>query len=215
MLVRDGPVDPAAIALFRARAAVLEERLTQELHRLRPTPDRPFRFVVRGPVDQPAPRPELTGDGVVDLFRHTWNTWRWTRAIDQADAFDSGAYDTRVYVVIRPPRDATTRWVEGASEQGGGVGTLEVDLDTTMVDYALFVATHELFHTLGALDKYDATGHTTVPDGLPEPSAPFPQKFADPMSRGRVLSPGHEEPPDSLDVLRVGPITAREIGWTL
>lgn len=213
ILVRDGPVDPAAIALFRQRAAVLEERLAAELHRHRATPDRPFRFVVRGPVDQRFPRPELHGDGLLDLARHTFDTWQWTRAVDRSDGFDGGAYDTRIYVVIRPPRDSTTRWVEGASEQGGGVGTLEVDLDTTMVDYALFVATHELLHTLGATDKYDATGHTMVPEGLAEPDEPFPQKFADPMSRGRVIKPGHDETPDSLELLRVGPRTAKEIGW--
>jgi len=215
VLVRDGPVDPVAIELFRARAAVLEERLAAELHRHRATPDRPFRFVVRGPVDQRSPRPQLSGDGVLDLASHTWNTWRWTRAIDRADGFASEAYDTRIYVVVRAPRDSSRRFVEGASEQGGAVGTLEVDLDTSMVDYALFVATHELFHTVGALDKYDATGRTTIPDGLPEPNAPWPQMFADPMARGRVLSPGREEPPDSLDVLRVGPLTAKEIGWVL
>lgn len=213
VLVRDGPVDPGAIDLLRARASVLEERLAAELHRHRASPDRPFRFVVRGPVDMRTPRPELASDGFVDLVKHTWNTWQWTRAIDRADAFAGDAYDTRIYVVIRPPHDATTRWVEGASEQGGGVGTLEVDLDASMVDYALFVATHELFHTLGALDKYDATGRTTIPEGLPEPNASFPQKFADPMARGRVLAPGRDETPDSLDVLRVGPVTAKEIGW--
>ena len=38
-----------------------------------------------------------------------------------------------------------------------------------MADFALFVAAHELFHTLGATDKYDASGAALVPSGLAEP----------------------------------------------
>jgi hypothetical protein len=105
-------------------------------------------------------------------------------------------------------------FVEGVSQQGGWVGIVEVELDESMVDFALFVATHELLHTLGASDKYDANG-TIVPDGLAEPdrSPLYPQRFVEVMARHRPIAPGHEVPPDSLTELRVGAVTAREIGW--
>jgi hypothetical protein len=105
--------------------------------------------------------------------------------------------------------------VEGASEQGGRIGIASCDLGDDMADFALFVAAHELFHTLSATDKYDASGHTLVPEGLAEPErAPrFPQRYAELMARNRPLDAEREAPPTSLSELRVGPYTAQEIGW--
>ena len=216
VLVRDGPVDASAIEGVRARVSALDEQLTSELHRYRATPARAFQFVVRGPVDLPAALPRPAGDGVIDLGKHAWALSRWVGRVDDAAAIRGDAYDARVYVVVRPATDEKLRFVEGASQQGGRVGTLEVDLDSSMVDYALFVTAHELLHTLGALDKYDATGATTIPDGLAEPSASplLPQRYAEVMSRGRAIAPGRDEAPESLSLLRVNAITAREIGWS-
>jgi hypothetical protein len=212
VLVRDGAVDPAAIAALKARVATLQDRMADELHRYRAAPDRPFLFVAQGPVDLPAPAPKLEGDGVTDLLAHSWKLSRWVAKIDDAAHMRASAYDTAVYVVLRPAV-GTSRFVEGDSEQGGRIGTLEVELDASMVDFALFVTAHELLHTLGALDKYDETGRTKIPEGLADPDAPYPQSFAEVMARGRVIAPGHEEPPDSLELLRVNAATAKEIGW--
>jgi hypothetical protein len=105
--------------------------------------------------------------------------------------------------------------VEGEGQQGGRLGAVEVDLDGSMVDFALFVAAHELFHTLGATDKYDASGRTLMPAGLASPMLRplFPQPCAEVMARNRPVGPGSEQPPDRLDELGVGPLTAREVGW--
>ena len=90
-----------------------------------------------------------------------------------------------------------------------------VELGAGMVDFALFVATHELFHTLGATDKYDELGRTRIPGGLAEPHRVplYPQAFAEVMARTRPLGPRDERTPASLGELAVGPETAREIGW--
>jgi hypothetical protein len=79
----------------------------------------------------------------------------------------------------------------------------------------LFVAAHELFHTLGASDKYDSEGRTLFPEGLPEPDRVplFPQPAAEIMARNRVVSAAEEVAPGDLRELRVGLSTAREIGW--
>ena len=124
--------------------------------------------------------------------------------------------DSRIYLVARPGHAHDPNFVEGLSEEGGRVGFVEVDLAATMVDYALFVFAHELFHTLGATDKYDADGVTMIPDGLAEPDLEprFPQRYVEVMARRRPLAPGKERAPESLRELRVGPLTAREIGWT-
>jgi hypothetical protein len=41
----------------------------------------------------------------------------------------------------------------------------------------------------------------------------YPQRTVEVMARGRVIAPGDEVPPSELDELRVGTMTAREIGW--
>jgi hypothetical protein len=101
------------------------------------------------------------------------------------------------------------------SEHGGRVGLALAELDADTVDTALFVAAHELFHTLGANDRYGPDGRALVPFGLAEPSLEplYPQRYAEIMARNRPLSPTTEARPKSLDELRVGEATAREIGW--
>ena len=101
------------------------------------------------------------------------------------------------------------------SEHGGRVGVASSELDASTVDLALFVAAHELFHVLGASDRYGADGSTLFPEGLAEPDLvpQFPQRYAEVMARNRPLSATEEARPESLDELWVGMKTASEIGW--
>jgi hypothetical protein len=80
------------------------------------------------------------------------------------------------------------------------------------------VITHELLHTFGATDKYDlATGLPQYPQGFAEPQlAPrYPQRLGEIMAGRMPLSATEARLPDSLEDERVGPATAREIGWVL
>ncbi|MCC6897900.1 MAG: hypothetical protein IT377_02935 [Polyangiaceae bacterium] len=216
VLLRRGAVDPASVAELKARTRELEARLAQEMARHRGTSEPvPFAFTVYGPIDVGAPPPRPTGDELGALAKHAWDSWQYFRDVDQRAAVEWRAADSRIYLVLQAPASEGKKTVEGQSEQGGRVGSVEVELDSSMVDFALFVAAHELFHTLGATDKYDALGRARVPDGLPEPDrAPlYPQAAAEIMARNRVVAPGNERPPDTLAELSVGPATAREIGW--
>ena len=84
-----------------------------------------------------------------------------------------------------------------------------------MADFTLFVAAHELLHTLGATDKYDANGLALDPTGLAEPSLvpKYPQRFAEVMARNRPLAADREAVPAALSELAIGALTAQEIGW--
>jgi hypothetical protein len=78
------------------------------------------------------------------------------------------------------------------------------------------VMAHELLHTFGATDKYDlATGLPRYPDGFADPqlSPRYPQQLAEIMAVKTPLGATEARMPDSLDDERVGPMTAREIGW--
>ena len=216
VVLRDGPVGESAVDALRDRAPALEDRLASELHRYRPGAPKPFAFTVLGPIDGAPAQPAVRGDGVFALASHAWDLHRWTRDVDARGNVAAGAYDSIVYVTARPPQ-GKKHMIEGASEQGGRVGTVTVDLDSNagIVDYALAVIAHELFHTLDATDHYDDTGRATIPDGLAEPDLEprYPQRFVEVMARGRPISPNDEVVLGSLDELAVGPTTAREIGW--
>jgi hypothetical protein len=154
-------------------------------------------------------------DGVVDLAKHAWALHRFAADLDRRAEVPASGFDACVYLVVRPPARADRAFVEGQSEQGGRLAVARAELDESMAPLALFVATHELLHTLGASDKYDSAGRILVPSGLPEPDLVprYPQRFAEVMARNLAIAPEVEEPPTTLAELAVGPETATEIGW--
>ncbi len=217
VILRHGPVNEHALATLRARSSVLEARLSEELRRYRPDQRHGLiQIETYGPVDVTEDAPNPTGSTFWERATDAYRLWRYTRAMDRLAGVPTQKLDSRIYLVAKPPGPGGESFVEGFSETRGRVGVARVDLDLETVDLSLFVAAHELLHTLGASDKYDAFGQTRVPVGLPEPDlAPrYPQRFAEVMARNRVLGPNVEVPPQDLAELSVGRWTAREIGWT-
>lgn len=77
------------------------------------------------------------------------------------------------------------------------------------------VIAHELLHTVGATDKYDAQGKPVFPAGFAEPDRDplYPQRRAEIMA-GRVpLSSKDWKMARSLRSVVIGEQTAREINW--
>ena len=214
-LVQLGPVDQAALNLLSARFHVLESRLASEYQRYGGRMARPVTFTLFGPVNVDKPAPGDPGSDIPSLARHAYELWRWTHAVDEGSGLPARSFDSRIYLVMRAPHEKGVQWVEGSSELGGRIGVASVELDVSSVDLALFVASHELLHTLGASDKYDPTGRALIPSGLVEPDRMprYPQRFAEVMARNLVLGPRSERPPESIAELGVGIATAREIGW--
>jgi hypothetical protein len=214
VLLRTDRLEPGTLELVTSALPALEARLAEELARYRGGSMKPFRFTAFGPIDLET-RPPKPGEGLLDTLSYSYELFFFLRRIDKSVALDRGEFDSTIYLVTRRPR-GDRAFIEGTSEQGGRVGIVEVDLDHGMAPFALFVATHEILHTLGATDKYDTSGRALVPDGLGEPERVprYPQRFAEVMARNLVLAPGKERPPKTLDELRIGPVTAREIGWT-
>lgn len=213
VIVTEPNVDVSATAELRRRAPDLARTLSEELRRYRPSAPPPFGFVFYGPVPLEHPLPAAPEDGMVAAARYTWDLRSFTADVDARAGVPSRGFDSRIYLVVRPPSERAV--VEGLSQHGGRVGVARAELDHETVDLALFVAAHELFHTLGADDHYGADGRVLLPDGLAEPDLvpTFPQRRAEIMARNRPTSATSEERPDSLAELGVGPRTAREIGW--
>jgi hypothetical protein len=215
ILVEREPVPAPLLGAVSARAFDLERRLSHEYARYGRRAMEPFSIMVKGPVATSVDPPRADGQDLWSLARHTYEQWQWTRDLDARAQVEWRGYDARIYLVLKPARAEAAAFVEGESEDGGRVGVASADIDTSMIDFALFVAAHELFHTLGASDQYDSTGHASFPGGFAEPrkSPLFPQPGAELMARNVPISETAERPPETLDELWVGETTAREIGW--
>ncbi len=77
------------------------------------------------------------------------------------------------------------------------------------------VIAHELLHTVGATDKYDADNNAVFPIGYADPaqSPLYPQTKAEIMVGRIPLSATTVRMADSLDQCVIGEQTAREINW--
>jgi hypothetical protein len=214
VLVEREPINPGTILLLNQRVRALQRRLASEYRRYGGRDFTPFSFEVTGPVKVDQAPPQAHGQGLLGLFTETYERWRWTRDIDARAGVERGAYDARIYLVMKPAKGGLA-FVEGESEYGGRVGVAQADIDPEMIDFALIVAAHELMHTLGASDKYDAEGRAVFPGGFAEPERLplYPQPGAEIMARNLPLAPSSERPPNTLDELFVGDATAREVGW--
>ena len=62
---------------------------------------------------------------------------------------------------------------------------------------------------------YAPGGDVLIPSGLAEPERQpqLPQRYVELMARQRPIAPGIAEPLDRLDEMRVGSMTAKEVGW--
>lgn len=215
VLVEREPIPKDTLTALASRGFELEQRLKKEYRRHRGSDQTPFSIVVEGPVNAAADPPRSGASDLFSLVRHSLALWQWTRDLDRRGSIEWRGYDARIYLVLKPAEPGTLAFVEGESEDGGRVGIARADIDASVIDLALFVAAHELFHTLGATDKYDGAGRAVYPGGFAEPERVplFPQRGAELMARNLPLLPTAERPPDTLDELWIGEATAREIGW--
>ena len=78
------------------------------------------------------------------------------------------------------------------------------------------VITHELLHTLGASDKYDASLMPIFPEGFAEAAGEqpvYPQRAAEIMAGRIPVSPTQARIPANLSACVIGYKTATEINW--
>jgi hypothetical protein len=209
LLSQDGDPDPAE---WRAGLDELQRWLSAEMARYRPVlDDPPVRFSVHGPLHVDAPPRFLPDDdGAWTRVTHAWRLSRELAALDARAHVRSSP--VRLYVFLE--KSAAPPSVEGAGEVGGDAGFVRATFqpDLTM---ALTATAHELFHCLGAQDKYDEAGHARAPDGWVEPERGALQRFAELMVGEVPEGPRKGRLPRSLDEVRVGAATAAEVGWRL
>lgn len=97
--------------------------------------------------------------------------------------------------------------------QKGLIGVVHVFADPRQMRQNDIVVAHELLHTLGATDKYDAEGRPLYPQGYAEPELPqaVPRHEAEIMAGRLVDASGRAVMPPSLAQCVIGALTAHEI----
>jgi len=99
--------------------------------------------------------------------------------------------------------------------QKGLLGVVHVFANAEQAAQNNIVIAHELLHTLGASDKYDAQGLPHYPDGFPDPDGGerYPQHQAEIMAGRIAVRPDQAIIPAKLEDCAIGPKTAYEINW--
>lgn len=129
---------------------------------------------------------------------------------------DDGGNLTRVrlFVMYHEGEDEQTL-AHSLGMQKGLMGLVHAFADPNQTQQNNVVIAHEILHTVGADDKYDAGGNPQFPVGFANPQrAPlFPQRSAEVMA-GRIPTSHHNsQMPDSLRSVTVNEFTAEEINW--
>jgi hypothetical protein len=200
---------------WRRGADALAARLDAEMARWRGPGGSAFQFSVVGPVAWSGPLPfSPPTASPLDRVGHAVDVWRTVRDIDRSAGGAVGGFDVRIFFLCAPLADGQLGFAEGSGALLGEVafvrGSCEGDLSLS-----LQAVGHELLHTVGATDRYDAGGHARGPDALADPDRVplYPQIHAEWMVGEVPIAPGRGRLPESLEELRIGPLTAREIGW--
>ena len=197
---------PRAV-LFVPRAAPLEHWFTSELARYRPGAAAPT-FDWFGPLAASAPEFAPDGTGFFTRALHAFRLSRALSAIDARAGVRERAFGARLYLALEPGRAGESEFAEGVAEAGGDVALVRAGARDADSPLAYAAIAHELLHLVGATDKYDASG-PLFPDGLVEPGQGAKQHFVEVMAQafpdGRL--------PASLSDVKVGPLTAKEVGW--
>lgn len=118
----------------------------------------------------------------------------------------------RVYVLYHQPVSGKAL-AHSLGLQKGLIGVVHAFADPKQTAQNNIVIAHEILHTLGATDKYDAQGRPIYPIGYAEPELPesIRRREAEIMAGRIALPDGRIVMADNLEKCIIGPATAQEI----
>jgi hypothetical protein len=119
-----------------------------------------------------------------------------------------------LFVLYHAPEDGVAL-EHSLGLQKGLIGVVHAFADPAQAQQNNIVIAHELLHTLGATDKYDAAGMPLFPQGYAEPELPqsMPRREAEIMAGRLVNASGKLVMPPSLERCVIGALTAHEINF--
>lgn len=166
-------------------------------------------FSVQPVLSERPPAPPRGGNALQNMawsLKLRWWVYR------HADALLPQPGTVKLFLIYHTAKDGVAL-EHSLGLQKGLIGVIHVFADARQQRQNAIVIAHELLHTLGASDKYEAGGRPVYPDGYANAELPqaVPRREAEIMA-GRYLSvAGVPVMPPSLEACVIGPATAREI----
>lgn len=148
------------------------------------------------------------------------NIW-WSlkfRAWAAQRAWNSDADSGDIELFVSYYDTATTQSLRhSAGLQGGLIGIINAFADKSYRGSNQVVIAHEMMHTLGAKDKYDAANLPIYPQGFDAPYRQplYPQTRAEIMGGRIPISALNAKMPQNLGEVSIGIYTAAEINWPI
>lgn len=164
-----------------------------------------------GLLEHTPPQPPLRGsvlDNIVWSLR--FRLWAVMRSFDQ----ESSNADVDLFVIFYDPATIQTL-PHSVGLRGGMIGLINAFASRDYRGSNQLVIGHELMHTLGATDKYNAANLPSHPRGYAEPyrTPLHPQSKAEIMGGRIPLNARQARIPESLRQVLIGIYTAAEISW--
>jgi len=212
------PADDSAVTrsyvdgLDGARFDAIDRFFAREANRYRLQVTQPFKTRLQPQLNElPPPRPAQTGLFATMVWSLKLRYWAWTVSRHAHEPAD-----VRLFVLYHDPaRTPTVPHSLGLTK--GLIGVVYAFAAPEMNGENNVVIAHELLHTVGASDKYDAMNDAPrFPDGFgdPQQNPLYPQQYAELMAGRRMITADRWEQAVSLDQAAVGCATALEIRWT-
>ena len=155
------------------------------------------------------PAPPRDGSVLKTVFWSLQLRW-WV--YQQSDAWLPQLGTIKLYVLYHAPEEGIAL-EHSLGLQKGLIGVVHAFADIRQTAQNNIVIAHELLHTLGATDKYDAEGRPVYPQGYAEPELPqpMPRREAEIMAGRLVNAAGRLVMPPGLEQCVIGAMTAHEI----
>ena len=208
----DSPVTRAYLATLDAeRFKPIDRFFAREAARYHLDANEPVRIRLRAELfSRPPQRAADAGLAATALWSLRLRYWAW-----RVSGHAREPEDIRIFVLYHDPA-LTPTVPHSLGLTKGLIGVVYAFAAPEMNGANNVVIAHEMLHTLGATDKYNAVDDAPrFPDGFGDPNQRplFPQAVAELMAGRRMLTPDRWQQAVSLDEVVIGPVTALEIRW--
>jgi hypothetical protein len=198
-------------ALGREAFQPIDDFMRDEAQRYALAQRDPVDVDVAPRVDSLPPAAPYGGNPVqIALWSLRLRFWAWRNA-----DYPGPRPDVRMFLLYHDPA-RVTRVAHSLGLQKGLIGVVHVFASEEQAGSNNVVIAHELLHTVGASDKYDAeTNQPRHPEGYAEPEREplLPQTFGEIMGGRIPVSADDAHMPQGLQDVLIGTATAREINW--